>query len=225
MNGQTFCLLHAKLTFNHQWVYHMSSRLSVDVRGNRHTSLPSDKLQYTVLCPRSTKLPLELLGNKAKKSFPLIKISSAIPCSSFHVKVLPLLTKVQLPEHRCHSWQSEITFFVRLTTTAAFLPRLFETPLRRTWRGSPGQTSETAIKGTRPPPLTADSQRLFSHRTDKGLGEMSRGVQIFCFEIRNSVKWPLSVTCWKNKWRGAVLTDVTALLFFHLWDFVFDELL
>lgn len=113
MNGQTFCLLHAKLTFNHQWVYHMSSRLSVDVRGNRHTSLPSDKLQYTVLCLRSTKLPLELLGNKAKKkSFPLIKISSAIPCSSFHVKVLPLLTKLQLPEHRCHSWQSEITFFL-----------------------------------------------------------------------------------------------------------------
>lgn len=67
MNGQTFCLLHAKLTFNHQWDYHMSSRLSVDVRGNRHTSLPSDKLQYTVLCLPSTKLPLELLGNKAKK--------------------------------------------------------------------------------------------------------------------------------------------------------------
>lgn len=83
----------------------MSSRLSVDVRGNIHTSLPSDKLQYTVLCLRSTKLPLELLGNgnKAKKSFPLIKISSAIPRSSFHVKVLPLLTKLQLPEHRCHS--------------------------------------------------------------------------------------------------------------------------
>lgn len=142
-------------------------------------------------------MSLQLLGTKAKTLFPLRKISSVIPCSSFHVKTPPLLTKLQLLER---SWQSKITsFFVCLTTTEAFLAPSCWNSAQTDLKRVSGSTQWNCNQRHESPPLTADSQRLFSRSTDRGLEEMSSSVQIFGFKVRNSAKWLLSATCWEKK--------------------------